>query len=109
MHQQETDFQFFCQCAKRLQFSIIVAVGNIRGRGANQLEGVNHDEYNSRMLLPEFSYPIAHAAFDRGAPCCKIQSGRYIVRDGIEPFLNPAFGILQAKIQRFSLRNGKSP
>ena len=34
------------------------SVGNICGRGANQLEGVNHDEYNSWMLLPEFSYHV---------------------------------------------------
>lgn len=109
MHQQKTDLQFLCQSTERLQFGIIVAVGDIRCRGTDQLEGVDGDESDSRMFVFEFPNSIAHTAFDRSAAGGKVQSGRHIVRNGIEPFLNPAFGILQTEVECFSLCNGKSP
>ena len=109
MHQQKTDLQFLCQSTERLQFGIIIAVRDIRRRGTDQLEGVDGDECDSGMFMFEFPNPIAHTAFDRSAAGGKVQSGRHIVRNGIEPFLNPAFGILQTEVKCFSLCNGESP
>ena len=76
MHQQKTDLQFLCQRTERLQFlGIIVAVGDIRCRGTDQLKCVDGDECDSRMFVFEFPNPIAHTAFDRSPPVAKYNPG----------------------------------
>ena len=105
MHQQKADLQLLCQRTEWLQFGIVIPVGDIRRRSTNQLEGVNGYKGDSGMRLFEIPDPVADPALDRGVSGCKIQSGRHIVCNRVEPFLNPAFGIFQAEVQRFSLCN----
>lgn len=66
-------------------------IGNL-GRGrADELEGVDGDQRECRVLTLEITEPIADSAFDRGASRSKIQLFGNVVRDGVQALLDSEF------------------
>ena len=84
-------------------------IGNL-GRGrADELEGVDGDQRECRVLTLEITEPIADSAFDGGASHSEIHSFGNIVRDGVQALLNPPLAVFKAEVEHVSPRHVKPP
>ena len=84
-------------------------IGNL-GRGrADELEGVDGDQRECRVLTLEIPKPVADTAFDGSASGSEIHPVGNVVRDGIQALLDPSLAVFQAEVEHISPRHVKPP
>ena len=64
MDEQKTDTKLVCQLFEDSKLCVVTSVGNVGCGRTDELEGINGNQSDCRMLALEIPKPIAHTAFD---------------------------------------------
>ena len=109
MDEQKTDTKLVRQLLEDSKLSVVTAVGNVGRRCTDELEGIDGNQSDCRVLALEIPKPIADTAFDGSASGSKIHSVGNVVRDGVQALLNPPLAVFKAEVEHLSPRHIKPP